>query len=108
MIISSRTPEGHPIRCVLCGVETNWKFSDPAGGVAAKPVVDFPATTRLVRTMAFAKATGFRRVATTDCSEVFQGLAYARRVSSTGTDHTGMESVYGRERTARRAGTARP
>ena len=32
-------------------------------------------TTRLVRTMAFAKATGFRRVATTDCSEVFQGLA---------------------------------
>ena len=31
MIISSRTPEGHPIRCVLCGAETNVEFSDPAG-----------------------------------------------------------------------------
>jgi acyl carrier protein len=31
MIISSRTPEGFPTRCTLCGTETNLEFSYPAG-----------------------------------------------------------------------------
>ena len=31
MVISSRTPEGFPTRCVLCGAQTNLEFSDPAG-----------------------------------------------------------------------------
>lgn len=31
MIVSSRTPEGHPSHCALCGAETNLEFSDPAG-----------------------------------------------------------------------------
>jgi acyl carrier protein len=29
MIISSRTPEGLPSRCTLCGAENNIEFSDP-------------------------------------------------------------------------------
>ena len=31
MIVSSRTPEGRPSRCPLCGAKTNLEFSDPAG-----------------------------------------------------------------------------
>jgi acyl carrier protein len=31
MVIPSRTPEGFPSRCPLCGAETNLEFSDPAG-----------------------------------------------------------------------------
>ncbi len=31
MSISSRTPEGLPSHCPLCGGETNLEFSDPAG-----------------------------------------------------------------------------
>lgn len=31
MIVSSRTPEGLPSRCTLCGAESNLEFSDPAG-----------------------------------------------------------------------------
>lgn len=31
MTVSSRTPEGRPERCVLCGASANLEFSDPAG-----------------------------------------------------------------------------
>jgi acyl carrier protein len=31
MIVSSRTPEGYPSRCTLCGAASNLEFSDPAG-----------------------------------------------------------------------------
>ncbi|HVU86200.1 MAG TPA: acyl carrier protein [Pirellulales bacterium] len=31
MTISSRTPEGLPSRCSLCGAVTNLEYSDPAG-----------------------------------------------------------------------------
>ena len=31
MIISSRTPEGFPSRCVLCGAAANIEFSEPDG-----------------------------------------------------------------------------
>ncbi|MCH5374763.1 MAG: hypothetical protein JJ992_12375, partial [Planctomycetes bacterium] len=31
MTVSSRTPEGLPSHCPLCGAETNLEFSDPAG-----------------------------------------------------------------------------
>jgi acyl carrier protein len=31
MNVASRTPEGLPSRCPLCGAETNLEFSDPAG-----------------------------------------------------------------------------
>ena len=29
MTVSSRTPEGHPSECPLCGINTNLEFSDP-------------------------------------------------------------------------------
>ena len=31
MTISSRTPEGFPSRCSVCGAEVNLEFSDPPG-----------------------------------------------------------------------------
>ena len=31
MVVSSRTPEGLPSRCVLCGAENKLEFSDPGG-----------------------------------------------------------------------------
>lgn len=31
MTVSSRTPEGYPNRCPLCGAATNLEFSQPAG-----------------------------------------------------------------------------
>ena len=31
MTVSSRTPEGYPADCPLCGAATNLEFSDPAG-----------------------------------------------------------------------------
>ena len=31
MTISSRTPEGRPSKCVLCGTAVNLEFSEPAG-----------------------------------------------------------------------------
>jgi acyl carrier protein len=31
MTVSSRTPEGFPSQCPLCGASTNIEFSDPAG-----------------------------------------------------------------------------
>ena len=31
MTISSRTPEGFPVRCPLCGAETQLEFSQPGG-----------------------------------------------------------------------------
>ena len=31
MTVSSRTPEGFPSRCPLCGAETNLEFSEPTG-----------------------------------------------------------------------------
>lgn len=31
MTVSSRTPEGMPSHCPLCGTESNISFSDPAG-----------------------------------------------------------------------------
>jgi acyl carrier protein len=33
MTISSRTPEGFPARCVLCGADADVEFSEPAGDV---------------------------------------------------------------------------